>query len=266
MSATSTESVYFQWQKSSAYPVFIKLPKSMLEGRLEKLLTDLGLEELTPQEQKKISIQRHGIKVISMSKASNRVSQQVMLTDSTDMFGHEVLSYHGGAHVYTYRKIGMMVFSHTTSFWEMGIASQLETTEELMGLRVMINRGLSWALAPIGLIGFWGVVTAEGFVAMKQSQSFGEVVFVDTDREMIFSSNGATKMESGFTVFRADKSGAYGKLIGPEELISFLSTSNTYFSHMNLPHPLRRAAMKLGTSVKGVWSGYSAQSESLSKS
>jgi hypothetical protein len=265
MSATSVDTLYFQWQKSSAYPVFIKLPKNMLEGRLEKLLTDLGFQEVTIQEQKKISVQRRGTKIISLSRASSRVSQQVMLSDSLDRFGHEVLSYRGEAHVYTYRKIGMMVFSHTTSFWEIGIASQLENTEELMGLRVMLNRALSWALAPLGIIGFWGVVTAEGFVAMKQSQSFGEAVFVDTDTETVFSSAGKSKMESGFTIFRADKSGVSGKLLGPEELISFLSTSNTYLSHLNLPHTLKRAAMKLGTSVKGVWSGYSTQSEGLSK-
>lgn len=265
MSATSTDTIYYQWQKPSAYPVFLKIARPMLEGRLLKLLGDLGFQEVTPVEQKKISVQKMGTKVISLSKASNRVSQQVMLSDSLDRFGHEVLSYQGSAHVYTYKKIGMMVFSPTTSFWEMGIASQLETTEELMGLRVMINRALSWALAPLGIIGFWGVVTAEGFVAMKQSQSFGEAVFIDIESEMMFSSAGDGKMESGFTIFRADKTGVTGKIIGPEELISFLSTSNTYLSHLNLPHPLKRAAMKLGTRVKGVWSGYSTSSEGLSK-
>jgi hypothetical protein len=264
MSATTQDAVYFQFQKQQGYPVYLRVGKEMLEGRFQKLINDLGFEELSAIELKKIPVQKLGTKVISLSRASARVTQQVMLPDSLDKFGHEVLSYRGEAHVYLYRKLGMMVFSPATSFWELGLVSRLETTEELMGLRVMLNRALSWALAPLGVIGFWGVATGEGFVAMKQGQSFGEAVLLDIDKQLMFSSTGIKKIEGGFTILRADKAGPSARSISAEELISFLSTSNTYLSHLGLPHTIKRAAMKIGATVRGEWSSHSAGSAGLS--
>jgi hypothetical protein len=148
--------------------------------------------------------------------------------------------------------------------WELGLASQLETTEELMGFRIMLNRYLAWALAPQGVIGFWGVVTADGFVAMKQSQSFGEAVFLDVEKRQIFSSTGATALTPGFSILRADKVGPTGRRLGAEELVSFLGTHNIHLSHGALPAPLKRAALLLGTMAHGEWGGHVSHSDGLS--
>lgn len=129
-----------------------------------------------------------------------------------------------------------------------------------MGLRVMLNRYLTWALAPHGIIGFWGVATGDGFVVMKQSQSFGEAVFVDVTKRRTFSSAGAKPFEGIFTILRADKGATPGKFIGAEELVSFLSTHTTYFSNQGLPAGLRKAALSLGAMSRGEWSGLPGQS------
>ena len=264
MSATSAKPVFFQWQKSHGYPVFLRMERELLEGRLQKLITDLGFQEIPEGDHKKIPANRPGTKILTLSRASTRVAQQVMLPDSMDRFGHEVLSYQGHTQIYLYRRLGMMVFSSTSTMWELGLVSQLETTEDLMGLRVMLNRFLGWALAPMGLIGFWGVATTEGLVAMKQSQSFGEVVMVDVDKRVMFSSSGATPLQAGFTILRADKVGPTGRRLTPEELVSFLSTSKVYLTHGSLPFTLKKAALTLGSAVRGEWSGHASPAHGLS--
>ncbi|MBY0516402.1 MAG: hypothetical protein K2P81_05810 [Bacteriovoracaceae bacterium] len=264
MSATSTKPVFYQWQKSTGYPIFLRLSKDLHEGRMQKLVNDLGFQEIAEVDHRKVSVTRPGTKILTLTRASTRVTQQVMLKDSLDKFGSETLNYQGNAQIYLYRKIGMMVFSPTTSMWELGLASSLETTEELMGLRVMLNRYLAWALAPMSVIGFWGVSTNEGLVAMKQSQSFGEVVFVDMEKKIMHASGGSRPLEAEFTILRADKAGPTGRQIPPEELVSFLNTSNIYFTHMGLPQTLKKAALTLGSSVRGEWSGHAASSVGLS--
>lgn len=264
MSATSAKPVFFQWQKSHGYPVFLRMERELMEGRLQKLISDLGFQEIPEADHKKIPANRPGTKILTLSRASTRVAQQVMLPDSMDKYGHEVLSYQGSAHVYLYRRLGMMVFSPASAMWELGLVSQLETTEDLMGLRVMLNRFLAWALAPMGVIGFWGVATTEGLVAMKQSQSFGEMVTVDVDKRMMFSSSGAVPLQAGFTILRADKVGPTGRRLSPEELVSFLSTANVYLTHGSLPFTLKKAALTLGSAVRGEWSGHSTPADGLS--
>lgn len=264
MSAVSTKPVFFQWQKSHGYPVFLRVEKTLLEGRLQKLITDLGFQEVPVSEHRKIQLDRMGTKVLTLSRASLRVCQQVNLGDSLERYGAESLSHHANAQVYLYRRLGLMVFSPLTNLWELGLASQLETTEELTGLRVMLNRYLGWALAPLGVIGFWGVATNEGLVAMKQSQSFGEVVMVDVEKRLLHSSAGTQPMAPGFTILRADKGAPAGKAMAREELVSFLSTANVYFTHGNLPYTLRKTALALGSLARGEWSGHASALGGLS--
>ena len=260
MSAEKAKTVIFQWQKDQDYPVFLRTDRDMMEGRLQKLVSDLGFTEVPDKDHKKVSLTRAGTRVLNLTRASHRVHMQVRTSDSLDHYGAETLHPHTGCEVYLHRRIGMMVFAQQTSVWELGLASTLETTEELMGLRVMLNRYLSWALAPHGIIGFWGVSTGDGFVVMKQAQSFGEAVFVDIARRQTYSSMGTKPFEGVFTILRADKGAVAGKTLNGEELVSFLSTHTTYFSNQGLPLTLRKAALALGSMARGEWSGLPGKS------
>lgn len=266
MSASQLKPVFYQWQKDHGYPIFLRISRDLHEGRLQKLISDLGFQEIAEENHRKVSLTRAGTKVLTLTRASTRVAQQVMTPDSLDKFGSEVLSYRGEAQIYLYRRLGMMVFSPTTTMWDLGLVSNLETTEELMGMRVMLNRYLGWALAPMGLLGFWGVATGDGFVAMKQSQSFGEAVIIDMEKRLMHSSQGTRPLESNFTILRADKVGPAGRAMSPEELVSFLNTFNIHLSHVGLPHTLKRVALALGSSVRGEWSGNVSHPSGLSNS
>ena len=256
------KTTYYQYQQALGYPVFVKLAPELKEGRVEKLLLDLGLHELSEKDQKKIPINRLSSKVLSLTKAGPRVAQQVNTSDQLDRFGFEVLSQRENYQIYTYRRLGMMVFSHAHIVWEMGLVTNLETTEELMGLRVMLNRFLSWSLAPFGVVGFWGVLTDDGFAVMKQAQSFGEVVFVDLDKKTLLSSSGVRTLSGALTITRADRQNAKGS-ISREEMVSFLSTATTYLSHTGLPQLLKKNVFALGSMSKGEFAHNQSDEQQL---
>ena len=89
MSGVSDKPVFFQWQKAHGYPVFLRVAKDLLEGRLQKLIADLGFSEVPTQEHRKIALNRMGTKVLTMSRASLRVAQQVNAADGLEGFGLE---------------------------------------------------------------------------------------------------------------------------------------------------------------------------------
>ena len=130
MSATKTTPVFYQWQRAHGYPVFLRVHRELHEGRLQKLVTDLGFQEIPEADHRKVNLSKAGTKILTLSRASTRVAQQVMTPDSLDKFGSEVLNYRGEAQVYMYRRLGMMVFSQGTAMWELGLVSTLETTED----------------------------------------------------------------------------------------------------------------------------------------
>ena len=257
---------YYQFYQNLGYPIFIRLGVSLKEGRVQKLIKDLGFEELDSKTAKKIAVNKMLTKVLTVTKASPRSYQQIMGSSSLDVYGKEVLTKNKNFDIYLCRRIGMMIFSQYSNVWELGVASDLETTEDLMAMRVMLNRFLSWALAPLGVVGYWGITSNEGIVVMKQDQSFGEVVYIDIHKNAVLSSTGHAKLEGGLKILRSAKSPNYSKKINREELISFLSTSTTYFAHGNLPINLKRVVMKIGSMAIGEYSEITSSNPDLSYS
>jgi hypothetical protein len=123
----------------------------------------------------------------------------------------------------------------------------------------VLNRYLSWALAPHGVVGFWGVTSNEGFVIMRQGQSFGEAVFVDVTRQATFSSAGMRPVAGDYTILRADRPAPAVRQMTREELVSFLTTHTTYLSQTGLPLALKRATLLLGSNARGEWGGMAPQ-------
>jgi hypothetical protein len=250
----SNEPIYYQFHKTHSYPVIIRLDSSVAEGRLQKVISDLGFFELSEAEKKTLPLNKASTKILSLKKAPPRIIQQVKTPDTLDSYGLESLQTNNNFQIYTYRNLGMMIFSYSSSYWELGLCSDLNNTEELTHLRIMLTRFVSWALGPLGIIGYWGVTTQDGMVVMKQAHSFGESVFLDLDNKRILSGQTEKKFGGDFTIFRAEKTVPQNKTLSKEELISFLSTASNYFSYGGLPTPMKRNIFLLGSMTRGEYS------------
>src|SRR5215211_6186825 len=98
---------YFQFRRTLDYPIFLRFKEEELDPKFLHLLGELGFNELTEQDSKKIQLQRVFTKMLTVQFASARLNQQMNGSD-LDRFGAEVLSIQAGTPIYTYKKVGIM--------------------------------------------------------------------------------------------------------------------------------------------------------------
>ena len=128
----------------------------------------------------------------------------------------------------------------------MGVLDSFTSESNLMTFRSILNRYLSWALVPMGIIGFWGVPVDEGVVILSQDESEGEAVFVDVLNSSVLSLDGQKTVKGPFNILRLDST-LHDRNIGMsrEELISFMSQYCTYFDYSGLSYPVRQLIQHL---------------------
>jgi hypothetical protein len=173
---------YFQFRKQYDYPVYLRFKQEDLNPKFSHLLAELGINELTDQESKKIPLQRPHTRMLTVQFAGARLNQQLSGSDLLDKYGHEVLSIQAGTPVYTYRKVGMMALPTNKTLWDLALHSEISDTDQMIGLRIILVRFISQALAEQGVLCYWGTVKDETVIIMKQAQSFGEAVMIDSNK------------------------------------------------------------------------------------
>lgn len=241
---------YYQYQKDLNYPVFVRFEDSDLELNFTQILNSFGFSKLSEDELKTVSLEQSQTKVLRIQKASLRVGKQIDQAQSMDSYGPENITQRGSYDVYRYKGVGMLIFGDGNYFWELGVKPNVEKyTNEL---KTMMVRYLSWALSPKGIVSFWGVPVDEGFVVMKPKEANFESIFVDVSAGVYITQDGVKEMPAGMQILRLDES-LKGRVKGmkKEELISYLSTNNCYFSYQGLDFRVREAIYELVTMVDG---------------
>lgn len=221
---------YFQFRKSLDYPTYIRLRRDEAHPKFLHVLNEMGFSEITEKDSKKISLHRPHTRILTVQNASPNLNLQINGSDLLDKYGHEMLAIQAGTPVYTYRRVGMLVVPAQKTLWDMALSQDMSLTDHMVGIRVLIVRFLAAALADQGVLCYWGTVKDGTVIVMKQNQSFGESVIIDTQKKTIFSFGTETRMSSTLKLIRRDKEIAANQNMGREELISFLSVSTCLLS------------------------------------
>lgn len=234
---------YYQFQKKLGYQVFLRFEDFEFENHFTEILEMMGFDKVERDKVKDIKFISGKTKVLKITKASPRVAKQIVKSDFLfDKFGKESLSKMGSYEVYRYRGFGMMVFSQQNALWELGIKDHSDQNI----LRVIFTRFLSYALAPAGVIGFWGVPVDEGFVVMSPSGANFETVFVDLKRNVLLTYDGVKPIESEIQILRLDSTlNREVKEMKKEEIISFLSMNTNFLSYQGLTQNLKTVLLEL---------------------
>jgi hypothetical protein len=244
---------YFQYRKQHDYPVYIRFKQDELNPKFTHLLTEMGFNSLTDSEAKKIPLQRSHTKILSIQEASSRLQQQINGSDLMEKYGPEALSLQMGMPVYTYRKVGVMGLPLSKTLWDLAIHPELSHTEQMVGLRVILVRYLSQALAEQGVLCYWGTVKDDAVIVMKQIQSFGEAVLIDANKRMIFSNGGEIKFGSSLKIIRKDKEVRHASFMSREDIIGFMSVSTCLLSFHGITHSMKKAIYELSTHISGSY-------------
>lgn len=238
---------YFQYRKAHGYPVYLRFMQEDLYSKSLHLIKEMGFEELSALEARKIQLAKAHTRVLTIQESSARLQQQINGSDLLDKYGAESLSLRGGVPVYTYRKVGIMGLPFTKPFWELAVIQDISQTDQMVGLRVILVRYLIQALADQGVLAYWGTVQNDNVIVMKQLNSYGEAVFIDVNKRVVFSNGGEMKLESNLKIIRKDKEISLAKSMNREELISFLSVSTCLLSFSGITHSMKKAIYELST-------------------
>jgi hypothetical protein len=252
-----TQWSYFQFRKKHGYQVYLRFRSEHFNSKFGHLLSELGFNELTEAEAKKIPLQKSQTRLLSVQHASGWLSKEIEGSDLLDKYGHERLSLQSGIPVYTYRRVGMMALPLMKNTWDLAIHPDISNTDQMVGVRVILVRFLAQALSDSGVLSYWGTQKDETLIILKQQNSFGEALFVDPTRRLIFSNGGEMNLSSHLKLIRKDKVGS-GKL-SREELISFLSVSTCLLSFQGITLSMKRSIYD----VSGVISASYATSEAV---
>ncbi|MBA2403308.1 MAG: hypothetical protein H0V66_00940 [Bdellovibrionales bacterium] len=245
---------YFQFRKLHDYPVYLRFKHEELNPKFSHLLSELGFNELTDIESKKIPLQRAYTRMLTVQFASSRLDQQLNGSDLLDKYGSEILSIQANTPIYTYRKVGIMALPTNKTLWDLALHSEISHTDQMIGFRIILVRFISQALADQGVLCYWGTVRDESVIVMKQAQSFGEAVFIDWNKKIIFSNGGEMKFNSHLKILRKDKESKTTGSMGREEVISFLSVSTCLLSFSGITNPMKRAIIEMSAKVTTSYS------------
>ncbi len=137
--------------------------------------------------------------------------------------------------------------------WQLAAFDDFGSTEHDLDYKIILNRFLSWSLAPLGIVGFWGVPVDDGVVVMRQNKSQGEAVYLDIFNGNVISLDGYKKISARFKIMRLNST-LHGRniVMTNEELLSFLTTHVSYFDYSGPSVPVRQIIQAISKKFQGL--------------
>ncbi|MBH48697.1 MAG: hypothetical protein CME71_11060 [Halobacteriovorax sp.] len=242
---------YFQYQKGHKLPVFVRFDSTSFGSDLGKVLGAMRFSETTESEYNDALKHSKDTRILDIQEASPAVARQIAYVASSDRYGAESIVPKDGYRVYRHKNVALIVYAFSANEWSMGCDSSFGSDDSQC--RVVINRYLSWALAPHGIVGFWGVPVEEGIVVMNQRDSLGEAVFVDVRGRRTFSIDGSDRMKARFRVIRLDGSLHNKNLkMNSSEMMAFLAASTSFIDASGLSVGIRQLIQSMARDVEGL--------------
>ena len=245
-----SKKTYFQYQKDLNLPIYLSADLAAFENSFGEFLVKMKFHKLTDKEEAaalaEIKKNNHA-RILHISEASPLLAKQIQSNMESDRYGAESIIPKDGYRVYRYKDVGLMVYSFGAKEWQLGCYKDFGSNQFSYAGRMIINRFLSWALVPHGLVGLWGVTVDDGMVAQRPLDSRGEVVFIDIKGLRMITVDGVKKLRPHFKILRLDPTlkGRNIKMSG-EELLSFLSANCSYLDSSGLSVPVRQMIQSLG--------------------
>ena len=247
---------WFVFLKELGLPVYIRCNVDEFLPEFVPFLASLHFTELPKEEvggARRLIELGGGAKVLEMRPANAVVTKQINSTVPNDVYGSESIVPRDGYKVYRYKKTAIVLYSFGTGEWAAGCFRDFGSGENRTAYRCVINRYLSWALAPMGIVGFWGRKSQAGIEVLKQGESLAEVVFVDIQNGRLVASDGIETIRSDCRIVRYDAAtGGSQMKMDKIQLTSFLIQYTSYFDYAGPSVPVRQAVREIAWRLEGV--------------
>ena len=234
---------YYKFKKDLGYEVYLRFEDFEFENQFTDVLNLIGFDKVERDKVKDKNFNPYKTKILKIVKANARVARQINRASfEFGDYGVESVSQMGSYDVYRYKGIGMMIIGEGTLFWELGIKS----THDQVALRTILTRFISFALAPVGVVGFWGVPIEEGFVVMSPKESKFEALFVDLEKSILITYDGIKNLDSDIQILRLDNTLRNEmKKMKREQLLSFLTMNTSHLSYKGTSPAITETILEL---------------------
>ena len=247
---------YFQYQKRLNLPIYIRAELDVFDPCLTKLLRELHFVPLDGEEavEARGRVERvEGGRLLTLEEASPMTAKKIDCIGELGQYGEESITPGYDCQIYRYRSVSIMPHSYDSPFWGLGCYKGFGGGENLTAHRIVLNRFLSYALLPLGMIGLWGEAVEGGIALLRPNRGEGRAVFIDIQRETLLASKGGVPIDPRFTIFRLSTRYLNRDVVmEAEELLPCLFSHLCYFSYLGPGKFTRRAILVLARLVRGV--------------
>lgn len=267
-SVSNEKYTYYQFAKEQSVPVYIRLRTAEFDPEVVGFLQIMNFTELNEKEseaaQQNIATSQMA-KVLTIDEATPMVASQIRSNFQDDKYGMESIVQKPGYNVYRYKNMAMIVLSLASNEWIMGTFPEFGHTEKEFECRVVINRYLSWALAPMGIAGFWAKKLKAGILLGRMNDMKGEAVFVDIRNHKLFTTREVTSLSRSQCFIKLDtlhKSAPARMRF--EDAQAFLAIHSSYFGANGMPLATRQVVATLAKNFHSYRFATSDLSQELS--
>lgn len=251
-----SKKTYFQYQKDLNLPIYISVDLTTMDAGFAEFLNKMKFFKLSDKEESEAltKLKKNNLaRILNVTEASLLVSKQIHANMESDRYGAESVIPKDGYRLYRYKDVGLMIYSFAAKEWQMGCFNDFGSAQNFIASKIILNRFLTWALVPHGVIGLWGVTVDDGMVAQRVIESKGEAVFIDVRNLQMITQDGVKKMRSHFKILRLDPTlkGRNVKMKS-EELLSFISAHCSYMDSAGLSVPVRQMIQALSRMTEGL--------------
>lgn len=250
----------YQFCSENGYPVFIKFNPEDFDDHLTDILSELHCSDVTDKGSKwvKNELKKRNARLLSLKTANHHLSSMIQESGEMDFLGTESINpSKKGYYIYRYKGMAVILYSYAVVEWDLAGFFNFGHTDHRFIYQIILTRYLSLALAPFGVVGFWGQKIQEGLVVMKQNESFGKTFFIDWLKRTVMADGHIVPITSILEFIRLDQGHKKRKsFMNREELVTFLSLNCTYFSFQGLSFSVRQVILALGKTCKGLYYSY----------
>lgn len=238
-SVSNEKYTYYQFFKDQAVPVYIRLRIAEFDPEISGFLQIMNFTELDSKEgeqaEQNIASSQHA-KVLTIDEATPMVASQIRSNFQDDKYGKESIVQKPGYNVYRYKNMAMIVLSLASNEWLMGTFPEFGQNQKEYECRVIINRYLSWALAPMGIAGFWGKKLKEGILLGRMHEMNGNAIFVDYRNHKLFTAREVTSLRRSESFIKIDPlHKSVPAKMRFEDAQAFLAIHSAYFGANGMP-------------------------------
>ena len=247
---------YFQYVTQMDCPIFLRCERPDSTEQAQALQDFLEQQQFCSisygQFQHYSNAAADHYRVLTIRQASARVARHLGHPEYSEGLQREQIIAQKGHWLYRLVGHGVMVYSRDFADWELGLCRPLGDSASHTIHRIILNRFLAWALAPLGICGFWGVCCDEGVVVMKKTMTLGEACFLDLGNDCLISSKGVKTLDANFCFIRLSSSLREGRrMMSAEQLLSFLSAHCAFFQQQGESRLVRQMIEGLCLNYRG---------------